>query len=320
MKTTFLTLILSLIGLGVIAQGQPHAKIFSNFNYDLSADDNAFKAFEVKRAYLGYGYKIDDNFSAKVTFDVGNNDAGSAYTAFLKIASISWKASEKATINFGQIGSKNFKFMEKTWGYRYIYKSFQDQQKWANSADAGISADYKVNNRLTLDGQILNGEGFKKTQSGNGLFRSTAGLTFKATEKITLRLSQDLVPRENYSPENKHQNISSAALAYFGDNYRFGLEYHILENHKNISEQNSTGVSTYLSYKLKNGLTAFGRYDEMASENDWNISNDGTFTLFGIEKQMTKGVKASINYQSYTGAEQNSQEQNTFYINLEYKF
>ena len=49
----------------------------------------------------------------KITFDVGSNSAGSAYTAFLKIASLKWKASDKLTLNTGMVGTKNFKFMEK---------------------------------------------------------------------------------------------------------------------------------------------------------------------------------------------------------------
>ena len=116
-------------------EGKPSVKVFSNFNYDMSAEEgeNAFKEFELKRSYLGYSYKFDDNFSAKITFDVGSNDGGSAYTAFLKIASLNWKASDNLSINFGQTGTKNFKFMEKAWGKRYIEKSAQDKYKWASS-------------------------------------------------------------------------------------------------------------------------------------------------------------------------------------------
>ena len=33
-----------------------------------------FKEFELKRAYLGYSYSMDENFSTKITFDVGSND------------------------------------------------------------------------------------------------------------------------------------------------------------------------------------------------------------------------------------------------------
>jgi len=319
MKTTLFTISILALSIGAFAQGKPHAKIFSNFNYDLSADDNAFKAFEVNRAYLGYGYKFENNLSAKITFDVGSNNGGSAYTAFLKIAALSWKTNDKLTVNFGQIGTKNFKFMEKAWGYRYIYKSFQDKQKWASSADVGVSADYKINNKLTLDAQILNGEGYKKEQGSNGLFRGSAGLTFKASNNVALRLHRDVTPRDTYSDNSEHQNISTAAMAYVTEKYSLGLEYNLRENTNNISDKNSTGISAYMTYKLNDGISLFGRYDEMKSE-DWNNSKDGSFKIVGLEKQMTKGVKVAVNYQSYLSAEKNTEEENTFFLNLEYKF
>ena len=167
MKKTILLLSSAfLISMNVSAQtGTPAVKIFSNFNYDMSTEEgeNPFKAFEVKRSYLGYSYKIDDRFSTKITFDVGSNSGGSAYTAFLKIASLKWKTSDKLTLNLGMVGTKNFKFMEKAWGRRYIEKSAQDKYKWASSADAGVTADYKVSDNISIDAQVLNGEGYKKT-------------------------------------------------------------------------------------------------------------------------------------------------------------
>ena len=112
MKKFLNVLALTFLGLNAMAQGQPSAKVFSNFNYNLSDEDNNFKAFEVNRAYLGYSHALSDEFTTKITFDVGNNSAGSQYTAFLKIASISWKANNNLKINFGMIGTKNFKFMD----------------------------------------------------------------------------------------------------------------------------------------------------------------------------------------------------------------
>ena len=183
MKNLLLTTILILSSVNLFAQGSPHAKVFSNFNYDLDADaETGFKAFEVKRAYLGYGYKLADGFSAKVTFDVGKNSAGSNYTAFLKIASLSWDASEKLNVSFGMIGTKNFKFMEKAWGKRYIYKSFQDQNKWASSADAGANLTYTVSDNLIIDAQILNGDGYKNLQGADAYMRGGAGIIFKTDD------------------------------------------------------------------------------------------------------------------------------------------
>ena len=321
MKKIYLILGLIITSQTIMAQGQPNAKIFSNFNYDLSEEENPFKAFEVNRAYLGYSYIYNESFSAKVTFDVGNVGAEkNDYVAFLKIAQVSWKASEKLKINFGQVGTKNFKFMEKAWGHRYIYKSLQDKHKWASAADAGITADYKINNSLTLDAQVLNGEGYKKQQGDNGLFRGGFGLTFKASENLSARLHRDIVPRSSYTNTDVSQQTSTAAVAYKGESFNVGFEYNIQEGSNNTIDQIRKGTSTYGAYNLGDGLSIFGRYDELTSDNDWNITNDGTFMIAGIEKVMTKGVKASLNYQSWTDAADDAEAQNTLYLSIEYKF
>jgi len=320
MKKIITIFAFTIIGLTVMAQGKPSAKIFSNFNYNISDNDNAYKAFEIKRAYLGYGYSLSDAFSTQVTFDIGKNSSGSDYTAFLKIASVSWKASDKMNVNFGMIGTKNFKFMEKTWGHRYIYKSLQDQHKWANSADAGVSVDYKVNGKFTLDAQILNGEGYKKLQESNGLFRGSAGITYTVSEKLALRLNRDVVPRENYGTNDAHQNTTSAAMAYSGEGFKLGLEYNLQENANNVINQERTGISAYGNYALNNGMSIFGRYDELSSENQWNISKDGNFIILGVEKEMVKGLKIALNYQSWTSEIEGTDSKDFVYMNFEYKF
>ncbi len=320
MKKIVYTLTLLFIGTWAMAQSQPHAQIFSNFNYNLSQEDNNFKAFEVNRAYLGYSHSLSDDFKAKVTFDVGNNSSGSAYTAFLKIASISWKANDNMNVNFGMIGAKNFKFMEKAWGHRYIYKSLQDKHKWANSADVGVSLDYVFNSKLSLDAQVLNGEGYKKEQESNGLFRGSAGMTYKASDNLAVRVHYDVVPRETYGENVAHQNTTSAAMAYSGDGYKVGLEYNIQENAQNVSDRERTGISAYGSYDMSNGMSLFGRYDELASDEDWNISRDGSFMIVGIEKEMVKGVKVALNYQSWTNAAENAEAEESVFLNFEYKF
>ncbi len=309
--------------------GKPHVKVFSNFNYDMSADDgeNAFKEFEFKRSYLGYSYKFDEKFSAKVTFDVGGNSAGSAYTAFLKIASLTWNYNEKMTVNFGQIGTKNFKFMEKAWGKRYIYKSLQDQNKWANSADLGMTIDYSINNNISVDIQVLNGEGYKKTQSDDGLMRGGLGLTYKMGS-LSVRASRDIMPRSSYSETNANQIINTIAGVYQMGDMKVGGEYNIQENAGNILDKQKDGVSVYADYKLNNNYSVFGRYDKLSSEdengNQWNLEKDGDFTIFGIQRKMTKGVTVSLNMQTWQDAtlegEDDAEQESTLFLNLEYKF
>ena len=95
MKPNAIILLFSLFTFFTFAQdsdsepkGEPHFKVFWNYNYDFSEDVTQTSAFELDRVYLGYKYKFNDNVSAKITYDVGKNDAGSNYTAFVKIAQL----------------------------------------------------------------------------------------------------------------------------------------------------------------------------------------------------------------------------------------
>jgi hypothetical protein len=320
MKKTILLLSTAFImSLNVSAQeGTPSVKIFSNFNYDISTEEGeqAFKEFELKRAYLGYSYNIDEKFSTKITFDVGSNSSGSAYTAFLKIASLKWRASDKLTLNSGMVGTKNFKFMEKSWGRRYIEKSAQDKYKWANAADLGLTVDYKLSDNISLDAQVLNGEGYKKTQASNGLFRGGLGITYTISTKLGLRLHQDISPRNTYTDSTDSQYISTASIAYSGTNFSLGYEASLMQNADNIiADEEESLISIYGTYKLNEDYTLFARYDD-ATE----TANKGSYTIYGIERQMTKGVTLALNMQSWTDAADGSETENTLYINLEYKF
>jgi len=320
MKKTILLLSTAFImSLNVSAQeGTPSVKIFSNFNYDISTEEGeqAFKEFELKRAYLGYSFNIDEKFSTKITFDVGSNSSGSAYTAFLKIASLKWRVSDKLTLNSGMVGTKNFKFMEKSWGRRYIEKSAQDKYKWANAADLGLTVDYKLSDNISLDAQVLNGEGYKKTQASNGLFRGGLGITYTISTKLGLRLHQDISPRNTYTDSTDSQYISTASIAYSGTNFSLGYEASLMQNADNIiADEEESLISIYGTYKLNEDYTLFARYDD-ATE----TANKGSYTIYGIERQMTKGVTLALNMQSWADAADGSETENTLYINLEYKF
>ena len=308
MKKLFSLTLVFAFTLSINAQeGKPFGKVFANFNHD-----NDKNEFELKRAYLGYSYKIDDNFSTKITFDVGNNESGSAYTTFLKIASLTWKPMSNTSINMGMIGTKNFKFMEKSWGRRYIEKSALDKEKWANSADLGVSLDYKVFENFTLDGQILNGEGYKKTQDADGLMRVGFGGTYKLSS-FSIRLFRDI---KSCACSDINQEITTASISYSNNGLNLGFETDMMANSNNIENDDREIMSVYGSYKLSDRYTLFGRYDDYTSEGSWD--EDGTYAIAGVEAQLTKGVKAAVNVRQTTN--ENDVKDNALYLNLEYKF
>ena len=151
--------------------GKPSFKVFWNFKNDFTKDVEKNTAFELKRVYLGYAYKFDDKISAKITYDIGSNSSGSAYTAYVKVAQLDWKVSSKIKFSLGLIGNKQFKGQENLWGYRYVYKSFQDEYKFGASADLGFNSEFNLNSKLTMNVFFLNGEGYKNVQDNDGNIR-----------------------------------------------------------------------------------------------------------------------------------------------------
>ena len=82
-----------------------------------------------------------------------------------------------------------------------------------------------------------------------------------------------------------------------------------------IADEEESLISIYGTYKLNEDYTLFARYDD-ATE----TANKGSYTIYGIERQMTKGVTLALNMQSWADAADGSETENTLYINLEYKF
>ncbi len=211
------------------------------------------------------------------------------------------------------IGTKNFKFMEKSWGRRYIEKSALDKEKWANSADLGVSLDYKVFDNFTIDGQILNGEGYKNTQDEDGLMRVGFGGTYKLSN-FSIRVFRDI---KSCACTDINQEITTAAVSYSNNQLNIGFETDMMANSNNIENEDREIMSVYGSYKISDRYTFFGRYDDYTSENSWD--EDGTYIIAGVEAQLTKGVKAAANIRQTTN-DINDVKDNSFYLNLEYKF
>ena len=125
--------------------------------------------FMLDRSYVGYQYSLGHGVELKAVLDVGRLDSVNDYhyVAYLKNAQVSWKY-KGLTLSGGMISTTQFNMQEKFWGYRYIYKSFQDQYKFGSSADLGLMVAYKFADWVSADAIMTNGEGYKTVQGDLG--------------------------------------------------------------------------------------------------------------------------------------------------------
>lgn len=305
--------------------GKPHFDVFWNYNTDLTKNATKTSAFELTRAYLGYSYNFSESISAKVTFDIGNNNEGSAYTAYLKVAQLDWKASENVKLSMGLIGMKQFKDQENFWGYRYLFKSFQDQNGFGSSADLGINAEFKLGENLTANFLIANGEGYKNIQDSDGYHKFGGSLIFTPVEGLITKIYADT---QNSATSDALTTLSLFA-GYEMSNWRFGAEYNTLQNGKKysspIDNHNLDGFSVYSTYVINKKFEVFGRFDQLSSNTlvgettSWNNSKDGNQIIAGVQYAPIKGLKFALNYQSFSFDNDALNTKSLVYLNAQFK-
>ncbi|MFA8436433.1 MAG: hypothetical protein ACEPOZ_18140 [Marinifilaceae bacterium] len=314
--------------------GKATGKVFWNYHYDMTDGETQESAFEIKRAYFGYKYNISKNFSAAVTFDVGKNDGGSDYTAYLKKAQLDWKMSPVVKLSLGMIGLEQFSDQEKFWGYRYILKSFQDQYGFGTSADLGVKAKFKLTDELSATAFVINGEGYKKIQDEDGKQKVGANLVYKKkglTAKVYYDANTTTVVEEGGAEDDVTVSAFSTFVGYkFSDAFRMGAEYNMLFNgtkySKAAQDHDMEGMSVYSTYTFSKKVEVFGRYDYLTSNKlegeteEWNLSKNGSAISTGVQYAPVKGVKMALNYQGFLQDDSSLEDKSMLFVNFEFKF
>lgn len=341
-KKLFIGVIALFLGCNLIAQekegfvpsGKANGKVFFNYHYDMTDGEEQESSFEIKRAYLGYDYNIAKGLKASVTLDVGKNDSGSDYTAYLKKAQLEWRASAAVKLSLGMIGTVHFKEQEKFWGYRYIMKMFVDQYGFGSSADLGIKANFKLSDNLSANAFVINGEGYKKVQDEDGKQKVGASLVYK-NKGLIAKVYADANSGKFANEDGSEDDVTTSAIAFFAgykfsDKFRLAAEYNQLINGTKYSsvadDHDMEGLSVYSTYALDKKWEVFGRYDYLTSNTlegeseKWNIDNNGSAITAGVQYAPVKNVKMAFNYQGFNYKISSINNNSLLYLNLEFKF
>jgi len=325
-KLSTLTIIIVVPFFNAVAQpnnsfmpnGRPFALVYTDVNYSFNKAGNS-KAFEITRAYLGFEYSFSKNISSKVNIDIADPGAGKLQmTAFIKNAFVQYK-NNNLSARIGMITTDQFNLSEKHWGYRYIYKSFQDAYNFGPSADLGAAFEYSPAKIISFDISVLNGEGYKRIQS-DSTFKTTFGLTFRPFNGFVLRGYYDMMKK------NHVQISSSVFVGYTYKNFKAGLEYNIQKNNGMIAGHDFSGISAYSSIIMAQKVSLFVRYDNLKSivtgnETDpWNKSKDGQLFMGGFDYSPITGVKIAPTFLGWLSRENTRSFTSTIALNVELKF
>jgi hypothetical protein len=277
----------------VESKGKAIVTVFAGFGVDVQSDVTKC-GFMLDRSYVGYQYSLGNGLELKAVMDIGkpNSVDDYHYVAYIKNAQVSWKH-EGLTLVGGMISTTQFNMQEKFWGYRYIYKSFQDQYKFGSSADLGISVAYKFTDWVSADAIMTNGEGYKKIQ-GDKSFQYGLGLTFMPVDGLSVRLYGGL---NDATAEGKSDVWNYAAfVGYKCDIFSVGGEFAMMQNTKNVFGDDKLGCSVYGSVKPHKIVDVYARYDWLNSlKSDYN-EKDEMVVMVGAQVKLGKYVKVAPNF------------------------
>jgi hypothetical protein len=303
--------------------GEPILRVFANYHMQID-HESGNSAFEVERAYIGYDADIHPRFSIKINLDIGSPDDVSDYSrirryAYFKNAALTYKANWFST-SFGLIDMLHFKLQEDFWGHRYIERSFADRFRFGPSADLGWNLVLYPLKSISFDLCFSNGEGYNNLQRDNTL-KLGVGTIVKPLKGLSIRLYGDIMEKSV---------VEATFAGFIGYRYKelfkIGADYNHKFNESYQEGYQRYGYSVYGSYYFLDNFEVFARYDWIVSnipENEdfpWNLEDDGSSILAGLQYQPIQQIKISLNYRDWYPYAANLENETYLYLNLEYKY
>jgi hypothetical protein len=329
MKKTFVTsaffflIFFALSSETIDNQGKPTAEIYSDFHYNFGSPGKT-TGFSINRAYFGYNYVADENFSAAVKVEIGTPEdlvTGSKPRryAYYREASINYSKGN-LSLTMGITGTRLFYYQQNFWGKRYIANTYQSLNGYGYVADLGMVADYKFNSIIDFDFTLMNGEGYSNLQLDNNL-KSSLGVTITPIKQLAFRLYGDLMKQPG--------SWQTTLVGFAGirtDYFTFGAEISYKTNLDLTDGHDAWGISGTGAVSLTKKAEFFTRYDYSTSvivpgdATEWNYKKDGTFLISGFQYTFNKIVKIAFDYQAAFPFDASKSVSKLIFLNALFKF
>lgn len=303
--------------------GKMIAEIFTDFHYNLK-ETGPYTGFSVNRAYLGYNYIVDGNFSATLKVNIGSPEdlaPGSIARryAYFNEASITY-LKNNFNLTFGMTNTRLFNFQQRFWGKRYIANTYQSINGYGYIADLGIVADYKFNDIVEADFTLMNGEGYSNIQLDNSV-KPSLGVTITPTKELVIRAYSDLMQRNGL-----WQATLVGFTGFKNDRFTIGAEVSFKSNLDLINGHDAWGISGTGAISLTKKIEFFTRYDFSSSVKvqgegtQWNLTNDHQLLINGLQYTFNKYVKIALDNQATFPVDKTKPITDLIFINALFKF
>ncbi|HDR88199.1 MAG TPA: hypothetical protein ENN63_01040 [Bacteroidetes bacterium] len=322
---------------------QPIVQVFASASYQV---ENRHYGFSFSRAHLGFQYRFNEKWNAKIIIDRGRPTTvgeitvtnplgqslnvqntsieGAYYTMFLKFASLEWKVTDRLVLEGGAILQNHYITQERFWGFRYLAQTFQDLYWKIPSSDLGFIAYYNLNKVLSFDAAVTNGEGPRAKQDASGKVKYAGGLDIHPSRNIQFRMYYHNRQTGIDSLDTEHMFSFHAGFSPL-EKLRMGGEFNYMVHLNNAVGLDSYGFSLYSACEVAEKTEIFFRYDRLLyhlselMESSAGYENGHTL-IGGVSFSPFSNIFLSLNYQGWITGSDNGNSSNHLMLSMEYKF
>jgi hypothetical protein len=265
---------------------------------------NSGDSLDVKRGYLTVAHQFNDIWSASLTTDFNFASLDGETQLFIKNLYLQGKFSDAFVFRAGAVPMAWAPYVENFYGYRYVENTITDREKFANTADWGLSANGKLaDGMIDYATAVVNGGGYKNpTRTDRMDFEGRIG--FSPIKDVVIAIGGYSGDLGKETAINKTLNTASrgdAMIAYANGNNRFGAEYFTASDWTpaaNLIKDKADGYSFWASYGFTDILSVFGRYDNVKPSKDLDSTIRDKYYNFGLQWDVRKGLKVSAVYKN----------------------
>lgn len=313
----YLSLSDSAFNAGAPMTGHIWGYVFGDYYYKAHSDElkrgegnqftgfnNGANAFDIRRAYLGYDFRFNKNFSSEFLLTSENWETSSKIAPTLKYANVQWNNIFKgSTLVIGMSGTPAFgPSSEQVWGYRSIEKTIADMHK-TQSYDLGVALKGRFDNKGNFGYHIMVGNGSSASADKNN-FRKFYGSVYGLflDKKIMVNLYGDYERFDWQSGFHHAQNMEKIVLSYSGKVLTVGAEAFLRHGQSDViktsasgvadtTNGNSTGLSLFVRGNIiKEKLGFFARTDFFNAYSNF----DNVYSYEGLSAQFDPNNKENF--------------------------
>ncbi|OIO58781.1 MAG: hypothetical protein COX57_12460 [Alphaproteobacteria bacterium CG_4_10_14_0_2_um_filter_63_37] len=260
----------------------------------------------VDRWYIDMKYKGEDNWSARFTTDLQNEQGNVAglkrnQNVFVKYAFIENHVSDAFQFRLGQAHTPWIDYEQGLWGHRYFGKVLVDELGYEHSSDLGVTFKGKPADMVKYWVTYTNGGGYGKPSAANAM-------------DLAARVS--LAPIEGLDVSLGFKSGTNASTTYTGGTSVTGTKQTLMQlmavyqqkgvftagvNYLSNKSAPATGsATTTTAYSVwgygsfGEGLGAVARYD--ANSNNATTKVEGTRIMVGLDYAASKQAKFTVGY------------------------